>query len=78
MQRLAELEPEQAQRWGRRLSAEMAVAWTGGLLQDASGRGAREALVAELWSRRGEPGPGLDDGFELLMGDAPVGSAAAS
>jgi hypothetical protein len=67
---VAGLEPGVAQRFGRRLAFALAEAWVEGLLAEAAGRGEREALMAELWSRRGEPSDAPEDGFELALGAA--------
>jgi hypothetical protein len=67
MARVARLDPDVAQRHGRRLTFQMAEAWVDGLLEEAAGRGRREALVAEIWRARGEPLETPDDGFELVV-----------
>jgi acyl-CoA dehydrogenase len=64
---VSRLEPEIAQRHARRLAFALAEAWVDGLLEEAAGRGRREALVAELWRRRGEPLDTPSDGFELVV-----------
>ncbi len=64
--RVASEDTDTAQRFGRRLAFAMSEAWVDGLLREASGRGAREAAVAELWQSRLEPAAG-DDRFELIV-----------
>ncbi len=64
--RIASEDMDVAQRLGRRLAFAMSEAWVDGLLREAAARGAREAVVAELWQSRFEPRAG-DDHFELLV-----------
>jgi alkylation response protein AidB-like acyl-CoA dehydrogenase len=65
--RVALLDADTAQRFARRLAFTLAEAWVDGLLEEAAGRGRREALVAELWRAKGEPLEGPSDGFELVV-----------
>ena len=68
--RAARLEPEPAQRYGRRLAFTLAESWVDGLLEAASSAGERGALVARLWRARGEPLLEGSDGFELVVDGA--------
>jgi alkylation response protein AidB-like acyl-CoA dehydrogenase len=68
--RVAGMEPEVAQRHGRRVAFTLAEAWVEGLLEEAAGRGQREALVARLWAAKGEPLEGGSDGFDQVVDGA--------
>jgi hypothetical protein len=61
------MDAEVAQRHGRRLAFTLTEAWVDGLFAEASGRGRREALVADLWRAHGEPLDAPGDGFELVV-----------
>jgi acyl-CoA dehydrogenase len=61
---------EVAARWGRRVAFGLARAWISGLLAAASGRGPREAEVAELWESGCAPYRAADDRFELVVDGA--------
>ena len=65
--KVSAMEPDVAQRWGRRLTHDMAHAWTGGLLREAAGRGAREASVFARWEHPADPPTGADDGFDAIV-----------
>jgi acyl-CoA dehydrogenase len=70
IQKVAAEPPEVAQRFARKLAFELSEAWVSGLLTEAAGAGERDAAVLELWLTRGEPPPGRDDRFELVVGEA--------
>jgi alkylation response protein AidB-like acyl-CoA dehydrogenase len=70
IQRVAAMEPELAQRFGRRIAFTLAESWIDGLVQASAGQGSREQLVARLWSARGEPLDGAGDGFEVVVDGA--------
>lgn len=60
-----------AQRHGRRLAFAMAEAWIDGLLREAAESGGpREAVLAELWARRGSDGGVEADHFDLAVDGA--------
>ncbi len=64
---LAASDPAAAERQARRLAFAMAEAWIEGLVEEAAGRGPREAALAGLWARRGQPEGGSGDRFELVV-----------
>jgi acyl-CoA dehydrogenase len=70
IKRVAGMEPELAQRFGRRVAFTLAEAWVDGLFQAGAAQGGREELVARLWMARGEPLDEAADCFELVVDGA--------